>query len=278
MSIQKSKTKTKNGGPYTKQEQEKRRNKVYELYFEKGHSAIKISEELGVNRNTVNSDIKFLLSQVSSRLGEDKITGAVLTQMQRLEIQRQRLLCYLDQKDFQKTITVEKILLEVEGKMGSMLSRLGKSFKLDRFVGTEDITEEEISKFVRYAVFSTGLPCILTKSSILEMIISYQKCDLDHAENVFDKLLSLGLALTSVEDEESFELSEFAQMRGYISSEENTKMREDRRVKNTKMREDRRVKNTKMREDRRIKKLEKKYRRKFGSDKMKWPKINQMND
>ncbi len=258
MSIQKSKTRTKNGGPYTKQEQEKRRNKVYELYFEKGHSAIKISEELDVNRNTVNSDIKHLLSQVSSRLGEDQITGAVLTQIQRLEIQRRRLLCFLDQKDFQKTITVEKILLEVEGKICSIFSKLGAYFKPDRFGAIEDITEEEISKLVRDAVFSTGLPCILTKSSILEMIISYQKCDLDHAENVFDKLLSLGLALTSVEDEdeESFELSEFAQMRGYISSEEKTKMREDRRIK----------------------KLEKKYRRKFGSDKMKWPKLNQMND
>jgi len=270
----------KKGGPYTKKEQDERRNKVYELYFEKGHSAIKISEELYVNRNTVNSDIKFLLSQVSSRLGEDQITGAVLTQIQRLEIQRQRLLGFLDQKDFQKTITVEKVLLEVEGKICSIFSRLGASFKPDRFGAIEDITEEEISKLVRDAVFSTGLPCILTKSSILEMIISYQKCDLDHAENVFDKLLSLGLALTSVEDEdeESFELSEFAQMRGYISSEEKTKMREDRRVKNTKMQEDRRVKNTKMQEDRRIKKLEKKYRRKFGSDKMKWPKLNQMKD
>jgi len=102
----------KKGGPYTKKEQDERRNKVYELYFEKGLSAIKISEELDVNRNTVNSDIKHLLSQVSSRLGEDQITGAVLTQIQRLEIQRRRLLCFLDQKDFQKTITVEKILLD----------------------------------------------------------------------------------------------------------------------------------------------------------------------
>lgn len=43
-------SKEKRGGPYTKQEQEQRRTKVYELYFKKGSSA-KISEMLGVNRN-----------------------------------------------------------------------------------------------------------------------------------------------------------------------------------------------------------------------------------
>lgn len=255
MTMQTKKQESKNGGPYTKQEQEKRRSKVYELYFEKGYSAIKISEELDVNRNTVNSDIKYLLSQVSSRLGEDQITGAVLTQIQRLEIQRQRLLGFLDQNDFQKTITVEKILLEVEGKIGSIFSRLGASFKLDRFGATEEITEEEISKFVRDIIFSIGLPCRLTKSSILEKIIFYQKCDLIHAENVFDKMLSLGLDLKTKNNEESFEklyvLHEFALMREYISPEEN-----EQKLK-----------------EKNIKKLGKKYLKKYGPDKMKWPRI-----
>jgi len=36
----------KKGGPYTKQEREKRQNKVYKLYFEIGHSAVKIAEML----------------------------------------------------------------------------------------------------------------------------------------------------------------------------------------------------------------------------------------
>ena len=51
----------KQGGPYTKTEQDDRRKKVYSMYFEKGFSAIKIAHELEVNRNTINQDIKFLL-------------------------------------------------------------------------------------------------------------------------------------------------------------------------------------------------------------------------
>ena len=50
---------TKKGGPYTKQEQEKRRKRVYELHFEKGFSAVSIGVELDMNRNTINEDINY---------------------------------------------------------------------------------------------------------------------------------------------------------------------------------------------------------------------------
>ena len=58
------------GGPYTKQEQEQRYKQVYELHFEKGYSALKIAQILGVNRNTVNSDIRYWYAQLSSQIEE----------------------------------------------------------------------------------------------------------------------------------------------------------------------------------------------------------------
>ena len=48
----------KMGGPYTKQEQQIRRDKVFELHFEQGYSALKIAKILDVNRNTINKDIE----------------------------------------------------------------------------------------------------------------------------------------------------------------------------------------------------------------------------
>src|SRR3970040_904000 len=102
MTLQKQET--KKGGPYTKTEQEQRRNKVYELYFEKGLPAIKIADELGVNRNTVNSDIQTLLAHTSARLGEYKVTATILRAIQRIEVQRKRLLNWVSPKDFKKTI------------------------------------------------------------------------------------------------------------------------------------------------------------------------------
>jgi len=56
----------KNGGPYTKNEQEKRRNEVFKLAIEQGKSAVKIAEILKVNRNTVNGDIKILYHELGN--------------------------------------------------------------------------------------------------------------------------------------------------------------------------------------------------------------------
>ena len=65
----------KEGGPYTKQQQQERRKKVNELYFEKHLSALKIADILGVNRNTINEDIKSLSTlkdTVDKRIGVTK--------------------------------------------------------------------------------------------------------------------------------------------------------------------------------------------------------------
>ena len=70
--------KSKKGGPYTKQEQEKRRKQVYELHFEKGSSAVSIANELDVNRNTINEDIKFWQMQIASQLEDEDESPIVM--------------------------------------------------------------------------------------------------------------------------------------------------------------------------------------------------------
>ena len=52
------------GGPYTKQEQEIRKNKVFELHFQQGHSAVQIAKILDINRNTINKDIESWYSEI----------------------------------------------------------------------------------------------------------------------------------------------------------------------------------------------------------------------
>jgi len=54
----------KKGGRYTKKEQEERRLQVYQLHFEENKSALEIAETLGVNRNTINEDVKFCFSKL----------------------------------------------------------------------------------------------------------------------------------------------------------------------------------------------------------------------
>ena len=47
----------KEGGPYSKQQQAERRQKVNELYFEKKLTAVKIAEILGLKLNPIQIEL-----------------------------------------------------------------------------------------------------------------------------------------------------------------------------------------------------------------------------
>ena len=59
-----SKSRKKKGGPYSKTDRQTRREEVYRLHFEYGYSALKISELMKINRNTINGDIQYWYSKV----------------------------------------------------------------------------------------------------------------------------------------------------------------------------------------------------------------------
>jgi len=116
--------KSKKGGPYTTLEQEKRRKQVYELHFEKGLSAIKISEMLNVNRNTINADIQEWYRKVSEELPEYNVS-LLLKQIHRLEMQQARLLEELESsKEIKEKFSIEKLLYAINAKMTSETSKL----------------------------------------------------------------------------------------------------------------------------------------------------------
>lgn len=94
----------KNGGPYSKEEQELRRNKVFELYFNQRYSALKISKVLKINRNTINKDVKFWYLELRSEKPEYSKNWLDL-QFIRLENQQIRL-----HEELQKEITLKERL------------------------------------------------------------------------------------------------------------------------------------------------------------------------
>ena len=106
----------KDGGPYSKQQQAERRKKVNELYFEKNLSALKIAEMLGVNRNTINEDIKLVYLQASESFPDDSILiflhSIKKMESQRLEIQKQ----LESESDFSNKIILQKLLFQINQK------------------------------------------------------------------------------------------------------------------------------------------------------------------
>ena len=114
----------KRGGPYTKSQQEKRRRQVYDMYFEKGLSAVSIARELGVNRNTINEDVKDLSNQFADEMGQHSVRDLLTRQMERIELQRERLMLMLEISEGNEKIRIEKMLYELELKIISQTEML----------------------------------------------------------------------------------------------------------------------------------------------------------
>lgn len=256
--------KEKKGGPYTKQEQEKRRAKVYELYFEKGHSAVQLAQMLDVNRHTINSDIKFWYTQMTSQIGGENVGAIVLKQIERLEIQRKRLLDQIHkQKDFSSKLALEKLLYEIDSKIAVFVSKMtAKDLRVDAYAITEEITEEEISEIVRYLIFDADhfFPEHISKEEILKDTIRLRKSDMQYTTNVFNTMRKLGLELYSDHEilKETYDLFRFALTRGYITKEELLSFIKKRR-------------NVIDEDDKKDDEIEKKYMEKYGNDTSKWP-------
>ena len=114
----------KEGGPYTKQQQQERRKKVNELYFEKHLSALKIADILGVNRNTVNEDIKLAYLQTSESFPDDSLL-VFLNQIKKMETQMITIEKDLENEtDFSKKIILQKLLFQINNSITKFYQKM----------------------------------------------------------------------------------------------------------------------------------------------------------
>jgi transposase-like protein len=134
------------GGPYTKPEQEERRKQVHALYFEKGFSAVKIATELGVNRNTINEDIRYWLSHIGSQMPNGSIASIVFKQIEILESQRQRLLEQVEKEtEFDSKIKIEKMILEITYKIASLVAKMSATNNMIDDYGLNIVSYETLA-------------------------------------------------------------------------------------------------------------------------------------
>ena len=114
----------KMGGPYTKQEQQIRRDKVFELHFEQGHSALKIAKILDVNRNTINKDIESWYLKLRNEK-PDYSRNWLETQFARLEFQRMRLQKMLEKEiPIRDKLQIEKSITNIDLSIASLIVKI----------------------------------------------------------------------------------------------------------------------------------------------------------
>jgi len=120
----------KKGGPYTKKEQEKRRDEVFKLHFEYGYSAVQIANLLNVNRNTINEDVKYWYSELYKTTNFKYSKDWLDKQFTRLEMQRARLRKELDKDiSLKDRLQVERLITNIDLSISSFVVKIETSRK-----------------------------------------------------------------------------------------------------------------------------------------------------
>lgn len=206
----------KGGGPYTKDERTKRQNEVHRLHFEFGYSAVKISDMMKVNRNTINEDIKCLYSNIKDELRQDS-ENFILKQIGRLESQRVRIVKNITENKIDDNgIKHEKLLLDVDTRINNLLIKVSSGNKTEP---KNKIHEETIKDLVLYLLVKHNKDHKLNKEQITSEIINLQQCTVDEAEKIFLQIENMGLKLCSkfLGIKFTYDLLEFAYLRKYIA-------------------------------------------------------------
>ena len=212
----------KDGGPYTKDERTKRQNEVARLHFQYGYPAVKIAEMMRVNRNTINSDIKYLYSNIKKELGQST-ENFVLKQIARLEAQRTRIVEQIEKGKTGNTIKEEKLLLDVDSKINSFLIKVNANQENEE--SDLDIQGKKIKEFVLYILVKYnryGNRHGLSREKIASEMINVWRCSAEKAETTLSQLNNMGLKYCEKHHDGSFmyDFLEFAFMQRYVCPED----------------------------------------------------------
>lgn len=115
----------KTGGPYPVQAKKTRRDEVFRLHFDYGYSARKIADMLKINRNTINSDIKYWYSQLQKEDSTVSVEDWINKTIYRLETKRTRLMEKMDKAtSLDDFLVLEKMLYEVDNKIVQIVMKI----------------------------------------------------------------------------------------------------------------------------------------------------------
>lgn len=206
----------KNGGPYNKKDQDKRRDQVHTLHFGKGYSAVKIAETLGVNRNTINEDIKYWYSNIKEEVKQEN-DDYILRQMGRLESQRSRIVEKITENNVKDAIKYEKMLLDMDVRINNLLMKINNSI-LHQETKDTTIQEDKIKDMILFLMIKYNKDYSLTKEKITSEIINFQQGTIEEASKLFLELENLGFNCCKKfnGDEVVYDLMEFAFLRRYL--------------------------------------------------------------
>jgi hypothetical protein len=111
--------------PYSKSEMAKRRKEVYRLHFENGLPAAAIADHMKVSKKIINNDILLLYRDLQNDSAKIDFSDFYDKQMLRIELQRTRLLSYLEkEQDLERKLSIERQLADIDFRLLSMATKV----------------------------------------------------------------------------------------------------------------------------------------------------------
>jgi len=93
-----------------------------------GYRAIKISEIMNINRNTINSDIKYCYENLSKEWQDNNTDSWIMKQICRFEFQRSRLREYLrKESEIKNKLKIEKMIFDIDNQISQIVIRFQTS-------------------------------------------------------------------------------------------------------------------------------------------------------
>jgi len=177
---------------------------------------------LNVNRNTINSDIKHLYSQLSKNWESRGINSRGLIQIQRLEFQRARLFGELDKQErYKEKHMIEKLLFDIDNRLLQFIVKIKEKSHLNLAnAHNEKDYIKDIVEYLIQAASSKGVSAMYTYDEIVFNLVKKNSCRQNDASVIFDQMVEFGMEYfenkKNKDDDPKYDLKEFAKFRGYI--------------------------------------------------------------
>jgi len=151
--LDQSRPKPRKSGPYTAQEKQKRRDEVYRLHFDFGYSSRKIADLMKINRHTIDGDISYFYSKITSENSGYDVEYVIFAKLKRLEEQRTRLRETINKTEsFSEKITLERLIFDIDSKIIAIHERMASNLirVANAFLDTMNKNEKKKKSSERY--------------------------------------------------------------------------------------------------------------------------------
>jgi len=262
----------KKRGPYNKLSKQKRLDGVRELYFEEEYSMVDVAKTLGINRNTVTSDVQYWKDEYDKQGMGDEIKEFFYKENSFLKSQKRRLLKKLKtEPDSDSQNKIVKLLLGLHDRQVKLYLKFSPMVKK-----SPKVSAKLVKKIIRELTFDEF--SFSGDGDLIKEIIRKTKCDVPTAKSIVDEMRKLGLgytenhglALASLLDSNKTSMTELATICGYLSSKEISSIQkeQDRSAE----RDRRRAEQEEQEYEKRFSEYCIEFAKKYGDDSKNWSK------